>query len=213
MPFLYIIILIIGLIVFVVAVVFNRERFLVNNKDKARTLDHFNNLILDELKKNGINSWIAGGILRDYFSDTPHTSDCDIFFPSLSEFDKAKVYLLSKGAKVNWESENSIKVTYNGKQFDLVKLVSPTPIETINRFDFTISMFATDGNDVYYGNNSVKDLQNKNLVVNYISKPLSTLKRVLKHYKKGYSMSSDEIKKLYNLLYNLPLDSKALLNK
>lgn len=144
--------------------------------------------------------------MRDYFSDTPHTSDCDIFFPSLSEFDKAKIYLLSKGAKVNWESENSIKVTYNGKQFDLVKLVSPTPMETVNRFDFTISMFATDGNDVYYGNNSVKDLQNKKLVVNYITKPLSTLKRVLKHYKKGYSMSSDEIKKLYNLLYNLPLE-------
>ena len=66
------------------------------NINKALLLVHFNNLILGELRRNGINSWIAGGALRDYFLSKPLKSDCDIFFPNLSEFNKAKDYLISK---------------------------------------------------------------------------------------------------------------------
>jgi hypothetical protein len=177
------------------------------NVNKALTLVYFNNLILGELRKNGINAWIAGGVLRDYFSDKPLKSDCDIFFPSLTEFNKAKNHFMSNGGKVIWESENGMKVTYKGNTFDLVKIFKPNPLETISRFDFTISMFATDGKDVYYGNNSLKDLQDRKLVINTIVNPLSTLKRVLKHYKKGYTMSSEETKKLYTSLNNLPYDT------
>ena len=41
------------------------------NINKNLTLVYFNNLILKELKKNGVNCWIAGGVLRDYFSNKP----------------------------------------------------------------------------------------------------------------------------------------------
>jgi hypothetical protein len=113
---------------------------------------------------------------------------------------------MSNGAKVIWESDNGMKVTFKGNTFDLVKIFRPNPLETIKRFDFTISMFATDGKDVFYGNNSLKDLQDRKLVINTIINPLSTLKRVLKHYKKGFTMSADETKKLYSSLNNLPYD-------
>ena len=176
------------------------------NINKNLTLVYFNNLILKELKKNGVNCWIAGGVLRDYFSDKPLKSDCDIFFPNVSEYDKAKNYLLSKGAKTIWESDNGMKVSYKGNTYDLVKIFAKNPTDTIARFDFTISMFATDGNDIYYGNNSLKDLQDRKLVINTIVNPLSTLKRVLKHYRKGYTMSAEETKKLYTALNNLPYD-------
>ena len=176
------------------------------NINKALTLVYFNNLILGELKKNGINAWIAGGVLRDYFSGQPMKSDCDIFFPNTGEFNKAKNYLISKGANIVWESDNGAKVTYKGNTFDLIKIFMPNPMATIGRFDFTISMFATDGSDVYYGNNSLKDLQDRKLVINGIVNPLSTLKRVLKHYKKGFTMSAEETKKLYTSLNNLPYD-------
>lgn len=181
--------------------------------NKPLTLIYFNNLILGELKNNGVNAWIAGGVLRDYFSSTPLKSDCDIFFPNIGEFNKAKDYLTSKGAKVIWESDNGMKVNYKGSTFDLVKIFAKNPMDTISRFDFTISMFATDGDDVYYGNNSLKDLQDRKLVINTISNPLSSLKRVLKHYRKGFTMSADETKKLYEALNNLPYDeSDDLLN-
>jgi hypothetical protein len=176
------------------------------NVNKAVTLVYFNNLILGELRKNGIESWIAGGVLRDYFSDKPLKSDCDIFFPNIQEFNKAKSYLTSKGAKVIWESENGMKVTYKGNTFDLVKIFMPNPLATIGRFDFTISMLATDGKELYYGNNTLKDLQDRKLVINTIVNPLSTLKRVLKHYKKGFTMSAEETKKLYESLNGMPYD-------
>jgi hypothetical protein len=177
------------------------------NVNKTLTLVYFNNLILNELKKNGINCWIAGGVLRDYFTEKPLKSDCDIFFPNITEFDKAKKYLQSKGAKTIWESDNGMKVTYKGNTYDLVKIFTKNPMDTISRFDFTISMLATDGNDLYYGNNTLKDLQDRKLVINTIVNPLSTLKRVLKHYRKGYTMSAEETKKLYGALNNLPYDT------
>lgn len=174
--------------------------------NKTLTVVYFNNLILNELRKNGIDSWIAGGVLRDYFTEKPLKSDCDIFFPNIGEFDKAKNYLQSKGAKTIWESDNGMKVTYKGNTYDLVKIFAKNPMDTIARFDFTISMLATDGKDLYYGNNSLKDLQDRKLVINTIVNPLSTLKRVLKHYRKGYTMSAEETKKLYGALNNLPYD-------
>ena len=176
------------------------------NVNKAMTIVYFNNLILGELRRNGIESWIAGGVLRDYFTNKPLKSDCDIFFPNLGEFNKAKSYLISKGARVIWESENGMKVTYKGNTFDLVKIFASNPLATIGRFDFTISMLATDGKEVYYGNNTLKDLQDRKLVINGIVNPLSTLKRVLKHYKKGYTMSAEETKKLYESLNSMPYD-------
>ena len=51
----------------------------------------FNKLILDDMSKNNINCWIAGGVLRDYFAKDPMVTDCDVFFPNEGEFDKAKV--------------------------------------------------------------------------------------------------------------------------
>ena len=176
------------------------------NVNKALTLIYFNNLILGELSKNGINCWIAGGALRDYFSNIPLKSDCDIFFPNISEYNKAKDYFNSKGAKTIWESDNGMKVDYKGSTFDLIKIFAKTPLDTISRFDFTISMFAIDGKDIYYGNTSIKDLQDKKLVINGIVNPLSTLKRVLKHYRKGFTMSANETKKLYTSLNSLPYD-------
>jgi hypothetical protein len=183
------------------------------NVNKAMTLVYFNNLILGELRRNGINGWIAGGVLRDYFSNKPLKSDCDIFFPNVEEFNKAKNHFMSNRGKIIWESENGMKVTYKGNTFDLVKIFRPNPTATIARFDFTISMFATDGRDLFYGNNSLKDLQDRKLVINNIINPLSTLKRVLKHYKKGFTMSAEETKKLYTSLNSLPYDeSDDLLN-
>ena len=181
--------------------------------NKALTLVYFNNLILGKLRAKGITCWIAGGALRDYFTDKPLTTDCDIYFPNATEFNKAKNYFLSKGGEVIFESENGMKVTEGGKTFDLVKIFRPNPTETINQFDFTISMFATDGKDIFYGDKSLKDLQERKLVLNNLVMPKSTLRRVLSHYKKGYTMPPEEQKKLYNLLRALPYDeSDDLLN-
>jgi hypothetical protein len=176
------------------------------NINKPLTTLYFNNLILGELKKNGITSWIAGGALRDYYTDKPAKSDYDVYFPSQEDFDKAKNYFISNGGQISWESEHGMKVEYKGKVYDLVKIFSKNPLDTISKFDLTISQIATDGNDVYFGKDSLNHLQHRNLVIHNIASPFNTLKRTLKHYKKGYTMSLEEQKKLYDLLKSMPYD-------
>jgi hypothetical protein len=179
------------------------------NQKKVTSLIHFNNLILKELRFNGINCWIAGGVLRDYFGDKKSTSDCDIFFKNINDFNKAVKYFKSNGAKIIWESNNGMKVQYKGNVYDLIKIFFKNPNDTIDSFDFTISMFATDGNKIYHGINSFNDLKEKKLVLNKISKPFSTLKRVLKHYNKGFNMSAEETKKLYKYLNNMEYNDET----
>jgi hypothetical protein len=183
------------------------------DKKKISAIVYCNNLILKELKDKGVNCWIAGGVLRDYLSDRTWSSDCDIFFPNANEFNKAKNYLKSKGARTIYESDKGVKVIYKNNTFDLAKVFFNNPMDTINKSDFTATMFATDGNRIYYGENSFRDLQDGKIVINKISNPTSTFKRVLKHFKKGFSMSSNETEKLYSSLNNLSSEeSRGLLN-
>jgi len=183
------------------------------NINKAFTTLYFNNIILGELKKNGITAWIAGGALRDFYTDKPAKSDYDVYFPSQSDFDKAKKYFTSNGGDITWESEHGMKVEYKDKVFDLVKIFSKNPLDTISKFDLTISQIATDGADVYFGKDTLNHLQHRNLIINNVASPYNTLKRVLKHYRKGFTMSIEEQKKLYDLLHKMPFDeSDDLLN-
>ena len=119
----------------------------------------FNKLILDDLKANNINCWIAGGCLRDYFSGRNIVTDCDMFFPNDQEYSKTRQFLLNKGGDIIWESDNGVKFNYKDNTFDLVKFHAKDPMETIKKFDFTVSQFAIDGDKLYYGNSSFDDLK------------------------------------------------------
>ena len=157
----------------------------------------FNELILDDLKSKNINCWIAGGALRDYFSGIDMITDCDMFFPNEKEYMKCRQFLIDNGGEIIWESDNGVKINYKGSTFDLVKFFAKGPMETIEKFDFTISQFAIDGEKLYYGDNSFQDLNDNKLILKYITNPLSTLKRALSHYAKGFYMTNDEVTKLY----------------
>lgn len=181
------------------------------DKNKISAIIYCNNLILKELKDKGINCWVAGGVLRDYFSNKTKPSDCDMFFPSINDYNKTINYLKSKGAETIFDNENGTKVIYLNNTFDIVKIIFKNPSDTINNSDFTVTMFATDGQKLYYGDNSFKDLEDKKLVINKISNPLNTLIRVIKHYKKGFTMSPDETKKLYATINELPFENDDFL--
>ena len=164
----------------------------------------FGKLILNELKEANINCWIAGGSLRDYFAGINKPTDYDIFFPDPIEFEKCKSFFLIKKAVIIWESENGMKVVYNNRKFDLVKKFFPDPQATINEFDFTVSMFAVDNNKVYYGETSFIDLAKRQLMINKITYPASTLSRGFRYYKKGFLMCQDEMKKIVLAIQGMP---------
>lgn len=170
--------------------------------DKA--VERHNKLILTELKEAGINCWIAGGAIRDYFSSSKVT-DYDLFFPNQTEYDKAKAYFTSKDAEVKWESDNGMKVRYNGKTFDLVKKFFSSPEESIQNFDFTVCMLAVDTEKVYHGETTFIDLSKRQLMLNKLPFPASTLSRAFKYYKKGYVMCAGEMRKLVEAIQKMPI--------
>jgi hypothetical protein len=167
-------------------------------------VSRYGKIILDELKKAEIKCWLAGGALRDYFMGTPVKTDYDIFFPNEVEYEKAKVYFKAKDAEVKWESDNGMKVKYNGKTYDLIKKFFPDPQSTIDAFDFTISMFAVDAEKVYHGETSFIDLAKRQLMINKITYPASTLSRSFRYYKKGFSMCLVEMKKIIEAIQEMP---------
>lgn len=162
---------------------------------------YFNSTIMGEL--SGINCWVAGGAIRDYFIGiTP--IDYDIYFPNEKEFKKAKKYLENNGAEKTWESGNGVKYNYKGIVVDLVKIYSPSPEATIENFDFTCCMLAIKGYEIFYGETTFKDLYSRKLIIYKVTSPLSTLKRTYKYIYKGFTISAAEAKKLYEIIKALP---------
>lgn len=168
----------------------------------------YGKIILTELKEAGVKTWIAGGALRDYFMAVKITTDYDLFFPNEVEYEKAKTFFKTKQAEVKWESDNGMKVKYNGKTYDLVKKFFESPQNTIDSFDFTVSMFAVDNEKVYYGETTFIDLAKRQLMINKITYPASTMSRAFRYYKKGFTMCQGEMKKMVEAIQAMPKDEK-----
>ena len=109
---------------------------------------------------------------------------------------------------VKWESDNGAKIKYKGRTFDLIKKYFPSPQATIDEFDFTVSMFAVDTEKVYTGETTFIDLAKRQLMINKITYPASTVSRAFRYYKKGFSMCQGEMKKLIESVRDMPKPEK-----
>ena len=161
---------------------------------------YFDGIILKPLRDNGITAWVAGGSVRDYFMGVEPV-DYDLFFPNKNEFQKAVNHFSSFGQPI-WESDNGVKFKIGDKVFDLVKKFYKSASDVIKNFDFTVAMFSTDGKNLYGGKTSFKDLDGRNIVIHKVTNADSTLKRVLKYFKKGFKIKSTEVSKLTNEIRN-----------
>jgi hypothetical protein len=167
-------------------------------------VSRYRKIILSDLKEAGVTCWIAGGAIRDYFMGVPILTDHDLFFPNQEMYDKAVVYFKAKECKVIWESTKGMKVKYGKRVFDLVKFYASDPQACINAFDFTVSMFAVDYDKVYHGETSFIDLAKRQLMLNQLTFPASTMSRAFRYYKKGFLMCQGEMKKLVEAIQNMP---------
>ena len=168
-------------------------------------IEYFGNIILKKLAEAKVKCWVAGGSVRDYWMGRPGRGDIDIFFPSNSDFEAARDFLLKHPeSKTIWESDNGMKILYDGRKFDLVKKFFSTPEETIQAFDFTVSMFAIDDKTVYQAKTSFIDLSRRQLMINKITYPASTMSRVLRHYQKGFRICNQELKKIIEAIQDMP---------
>ena len=167
-------------------------------------VQRYGKIILNEMKEVDIKCWLAGGALRDYFMGVPVTTDYDMFFPNEIEYEKARIYFKTKGCEVKWESENGCKIKYKDCTYDLVKKFFANPQTTIEAFDFTVSMFAVDNEKIYHGETTFIDLAKRQLMINKITYPASSMSRAFRYYKKGFTMCLGEMKKLFEAIQDTP---------
>ena len=170
----------------------------------TNAVERYGKLILNEMKEANIKCWLAGGALRDYFMGIPVKTDYDMFFPNEIEYEKARTYFKAKDCEIKWESDNGCKIKYKDRTYDLVKKFFADPQTTIEAFDFTVSMFAVDNEKIYYGETTFIDLAKRQLMINKITYPASTMSRAFRYYKKGFSMCLGEMKKLVEAIQDMP---------
>lgn len=177
---------------------------------------YFSKQILAELKDVCI-TWVGGGCVRDYFSVGKLTSDIDLYFPCEEDYTKCKKYLIEQStitiskeeegktiitkfpkskAKIIFENDNVTKIIYKGRPYDLVKKWFPSAAETIKEFDFTVCCATVDIENVYVHDTFFIDLAKRQLMINKLPFPLSTMWRMQKYIQKGFYMCSGEMLKL-----------------
>jgi hypothetical protein len=147
---------------------------------------------IDLFIKGKKGRWLAGGAIRRAIKDGKSDSDWDVFFSSKEE----KELFIKECEKQDSISEE--KQNENNHQFILtvgaekytVQCITiayyETPEKVIETFDFTICQFVTDGVSLWAGETSLYDLGRMRLVVNKISYPVASLRRLLKYTKQGF---------------------------
>lgn len=193
---------------------------------------YFTKQILGELKDICI-TWVAGGCVRDYFSIGKLTSDIDLYFSCEEDYLKCKKYLVEQKtrriitteptqgddkkivtitdkplAKILFENDNVTKVSYKGRPYDLVRKYFPSASETINEFDFTVCCAAVDIHNIYTHDTFFIDLAKRQLMINKLPFPLSTMWRMQKYIQKGFYMCSGEMLKLSKAIGELQTNTK-----
>lgn len=149
-------------------------------------VNYFSRLILSDIPSS---CWIAGGALRDYFSLGYCASDIDVFFPSVNEFQKANNFFETKGLKPTFQNDRVTNYIWKKHKIQLITgHYFQSPEDTINAFDFTVACCAVDRERVYHHASFFIDLARKRLVINQLPYPLSTLQRMQKYIKYGYTI-------------------------
>lgn len=159
-------------------------------------VEYFNDLILDELAKENISCWIAGGSVRNYFAGDYSYTDIDVYFKDENNLNAAKDFFIQNGGEVKFDSDHAYNIKYKGRDYDLIKHFFKNPQDSIDNFDFTVACVAVDNEKVYHHDTFFMDLAKRALVINELPYPMSTLSRVQKYAKKGFTICKGGLYKL-----------------
>jgi hypothetical protein len=156
----------------------------------------------------GDDMFLAGGALRSYLS-CKKINDFDLFPATKKVGFEAVSFLLENKFKKVFECPRGDLVTLKKKNMHVQIIMDKlfkTPQEVINSFDFTICMYATDGEFLYTTKDALKHLKQRALMLNKITYPASTIKRFGKYQKHGFKLPEGTIKQFVQILTESPDD-------
>lgn len=172
-----------------------------------KAVSYFKAVILDDL---GVYCWVAGGAVRDYFSIGRTTSDIDVFFPDRLTFDIAVETMKRKAGEPTFNDGRVVNFNFKGHTIQLISShFFKDPTKTIEAFDFTVACAAVDHEKVYHHPTFFMDLASKKLVINKLPYPLSTLQRVQKYVKKGYTICNGGLLELSKAIQGVNLQDSS----
>ncbi len=164
--------------------------------------------IVDSLEAVGIKinpsgPWIAGGAVIRTFLNQPLDTDIDIFFKDITQFTIADKNIKDKATFIE-ESKfsKSYQCIFEHKGVERIHkiqlisfLMAEKASEIISKFDISICQIAFDGERVIMPEKTLEDIKSKNakILVDVVSFPGSTLKRIVKYAGRGYQFSAKNL--------------------
>lgn len=150
--------------------------------------------------------WVAGGSVRRLVSNLPQDSDFDFFFRDEAQFTAFCEGMKGRGAKI--QHENDFNITF------ILPKVKAKPIgddefspagpelkvqairiafhDSLNAvlasFDFSLCQCGFDGTNLVFGQWSLFDIANKRLVPERIRYGTSTVRRIIKYTRQGFTI-------------------------
>lgn len=144
--------------------------------------------------------FLVGGSVRRHLIQHAQDSDFDVAFASEAQLEVTKAALIAADFKV--ERSADAHVTLVGKIGDdkqaftiqLLKMAYvPTLAEHLDTFDFTICQFGYDGTDYVCGEYSLWDLGRKRLALHKLTFGASSVRRLVKYSKQGFTFCQGTI--------------------
>jgi hypothetical protein len=154
--------------------------------------------------------WIAGGSVRRQITGMKQESDYDFFFKTEEQMLTCLEELKAKKAKVNSESEFNIDILMPVEGGDPIKVqfIKVSFFESLEKclesFDFSLCQCGFDGTDFVFGDYTLFDLANKRIVPGKISYGVSSIRRLIKYSKQGYSVCGGGLTEMLEQIANDP---------
>lgn len=169
--------------------------------------------ILEKLPPLNKDIWLcAGAIRRTILNQEVEKGDLDFFFTSEQNLQSFKNCIFNIEDEKDKELNISFKLNINDKkyQIQLIKMFHPDIESLLKEFDYTLCQTAFDGSNYYFGDFSLKDIIEKKVIVNKITYPISSFRRIIKYSKQGFWVCPQQIEKFLNIIKTEEIINKVI---
>ncbi|CAH1657537.1 conserved hypothetical protein [Hyphomicrobiales bacterium] len=175
-------------------ITYNLREFLGRSTDKEFDETTLGTVLSSLPALSSSGPWLAGGALRRTLLGKEPDSDLDFFFKDADQLLAFRDGLENAGLVKVRETKHHMH--YRGpigesgihRDVQLIRFAFYENAEAvIDSFDFTVCMFAFDGETLTVGDHALWDLGRKRLAVHKISYPVATMRRLLKYANQGFT--------------------------
>jgi hypothetical protein len=195
-----------------------REKKMINKEAPEKLIKALSYYTNHSINKNIEKIIVAGGFIRSYYAGE-NIADLDLYFREKGHLQETLLELTDNGWIETFKTDRAISLRKDEKIIQLISYAYGEPDEIINIFDFTICSAAMtitrhkiqdDTSDepsielkgrLVLHDDYFEHLAGRILVFTSTPLPLSSLKRVIKFLKRGYSICDENIIKIAEAIF------------